>query len=65
GGELATLRESFERVRAGRGQIICLIGEAGLGKSRLLEEARTEWLLHSTPDTWEQSQGSPYESDRP
>jgi predicted ATPase len=63
--ELAHLRDAFAKVRAGRGQVICLIGEAGLGKSRLLEEARAEWLQHSAPDTWEQSQASPYESDRP
>jgi predicted ATPase len=42
-----------------------LIGVAGLGKSRLLEEARTAWLQHHPPETWEQSQGSPFESSRP
>jgi class 3 adenylate cyclase len=63
--ELGLLLDGLERVRAGRGQIVCLIGAAGLGKSRLLEEARAAWIRHSPPDTWEQSQGSPYDSSRP
>ena len=63
--EFARLEDALRQVREGRGQIVCMIGEAGLGKTRLLEEARNEWLRHSTPDTWEQSQGSPYDSARP
>jgi class 3 adenylate cyclase len=63
--EFEILKEALAKVRAGRGQIISLIGAAGLGKSRLLEEARAEWLRDNPPDTWEQSQGSPYDSDRP
>ena len=38
--ELATITESIERLARGRGGILSIIGEAGLGKSRLLEEAR-------------------------
>lgn len=36
--ELARLQETFEVVRAGQGRVACLIGDAGLGKSRLLAE---------------------------
>jgi predicted ATPase/class 3 adenylate cyclase len=39
--ELGLIRNSLERVKEGRGQILCIIGEAGLGKSRLVHEFKT------------------------
>jgi predicted ATPase/class 3 adenylate cyclase len=39
--ELATLLERFARARNGRGQIALIVGEAGVGKSRLLHELRS------------------------
>ena len=36
--ELGSLRQCFENVRSGSGQVIGLMGEAGIGKSRLLFE---------------------------
>jgi class 3 adenylate cyclase/tetratricopeptide (TPR) repeat protein len=38
--ELELLRDSFERSKAGRGQAVSIMGEAGVGKSRLLYEFR-------------------------
>jgi adenylate cyclase len=38
--ELGQLREAFERMQAGRAQLVVIAGEAGSGKSRLLDE----WL---------------------
>jgi class 3 adenylate cyclase/tetratricopeptide (TPR) repeat protein len=38
--ELALLVEAFESARGGQGQVVFLVGEAGLGKSRLLYELR-------------------------
>ncbi len=38
--ELDTLKEAFERARSGSGQVIGVVGEAGVGKSRLLLELR-------------------------
>jgi class 3 adenylate cyclase/tetratricopeptide (TPR) repeat protein len=46
--EMTTLRRAVNKLRQGRGQIVCLIGEAGLGKSRLLEELRLDWLAALT-----------------
>jgi ABC-type transport system substrate-binding protein/class 3 adenylate cyclase len=38
--ELALFTESFQAVTEGRGRIVALVGEAGLGKSRLVAEGR-------------------------
>lgn len=38
--ELAALEECWAQAEAGQGQVVGLIGEAGVGKSRLLEEFR-------------------------
>jgi class 3 adenylate cyclase len=38
GAELARLAEAWERAAAGRGDAICLLGEPGIGKSRLAYE---------------------------
>ena len=40
GRELELLQDSFERARAGHGQAVSIVAEAGLGKSRLLYEFR-------------------------
>jgi len=39
--EIAQLRGILDELTAGRGQILLLVGEAGLGKTRLLAELRT------------------------
>ena len=36
--ELETLRQALERAAAGHGQIVAIVGEAGVGKSRLVYE---------------------------
>ena len=36
--ELAALRQAVERAGAGHGQVVAVVGEAGVGKSRLLYE---------------------------
>ncbi|RME98236.1 MAG: hypothetical protein D6768_17820 [Chloroflexi bacterium] len=43
--ELATLQHAFKKFFGGQGSIISVVGEAGLGKSRLIHEART--LFHN------------------
>jgi class 3 adenylate cyclase len=40
--ELAALRQALERAGAGHGKVVAVVGEAGVGKSRLLYE-----LIHS------------------
>ncbi|MDA8136924.1 MAG: AAA family ATPase [Desulfobacteraceae bacterium] len=38
--EMETLKEAFEKVQSGEGQVVGIVGEAGVGKSRLLLEFR-------------------------
>jgi predicted ATPase/class 3 adenylate cyclase len=40
-GELATLRTASQETLAGHGSFLAIVGEAGLGKSRLIAELRT------------------------
>jgi len=48
--EIAILMRRWERARQGDGQLVLIVGEPGLGKSRLIEEFHTR--LVDTPHTW-------------
>jgi class 3 adenylate cyclase/predicted ATPase len=50
GEELEMLSRRWERARIGEGQLARIIGEPGIGKSRLIEEFRNG--LGATPHTW-------------
>ena len=41
--EMEELRGAVEEAQSGGGRIVSLVGEAGLGKSRLVAETRAEW----------------------
>src|SRR5215471_4848151 len=48
--EIAMLMRRWERTRQGEGQLVLIVGEPGLGKSRLIEEFHGR--LRDTPHTW-------------
>src|SRR6202040_3483175 len=48
--EIAMLMRRWERARQGDGQLVLIVGEPGLGKSRLIEEFHA--LLREVPHTW-------------
>jgi class 3 adenylate cyclase/tetratricopeptide (TPR) repeat protein len=48
--EMAMLMRRWERARQGHGQFVLIVGEPGLGKSRLIEEFHGR--LRDTPHTW-------------
>src|SRR5580704_2229709 len=48
--ELALLTRRWSRVLEGEGQFVQVVGEPGIGKSRLIEEFRAK--LAETPHTW-------------
>jgi AAA ATPase domain/Adenylate and Guanylate cyclase catalytic domain len=47
--ELDLLSRRWERARKGEGQLALIVGEPGLGKSRLIEEFRAASARHRTP----------------
>ena len=48
--EIAMLMRRWERARQGEGQLVLIVGEPGLGKSRLIDEFHAR--LRETPHTW-------------
>ena len=63
--ELDMLREVLSDLRVGRGAIVCIMAEAGLGKTRLIRELRAEAEAGSAGIFWSESRGLSYERMRP
>src|SRR5260221_7387924 len=61
--ELRSLLSRWERVREGDGQVVTIIGEAGIGKSRLVHRFREE--LAVTPHTWLECATAPFFQNTP
>jgi class 3 adenylate cyclase/tetratricopeptide (TPR) repeat protein len=63
--ERSRLRSALSRVVSGRGRVVSLVGEAGIGKSRLIEEAVTEaarrgFAIHRT-ECRSEGRGAPFQ----
>ena len=61
--EVALLAERWERAAGGRGQVVLVVAEAGVGKSRVAYEFRRR--LGATPHTWLECAGTPYTAGTP
>ncbi|HUS14082.1 MAG TPA: adenylate/guanylate cyclase domain-containing protein, partial [Chloroflexia bacterium] len=63
--EMATLSEALRRVQGGSGQVVTVMGEAGLGKSRLKAELRATLPTMDGPVTWWEGQSLSYDAATP
>lgn len=67
--ELETLVNALKKLETGASGIVCLIGEAGLGKSRLIREAAAtvggQNINEQSPVAWHETAALSYESARP
>jgi class 3 adenylate cyclase len=61
--ELRLLMNRWERVCEGQGQVVTIVGEAGIGKSRLLQRFRAE--IGSDPHTWLECATAPFYQNTP
>jgi len=61
--EVALLLDRWELVTEGHGQVVLLGGEAGMGKSRLVQVLREE--LTEDPQSWLELRCSPYYENNP
>ncbi|MBV8054824.1 MAG: AAA family ATPase [Deltaproteobacteria bacterium] len=61
--ELRSLMTRWERSREGEGQVALIIGEAGIGKSRLLQ--RFHELIPDAPQAWLEAAAGPFFQNTP
>lgn len=61
--EMQLLWNRWERATGGEGQVVFIVGEAGIGKSRLVRQFRER--LAGTPHTWNECSGASYFQNTP
>ena len=57
------LMNRWTRAQKGKGQLVMITGEAGIGKSRILQQFKED--LGGIPHTWIEGESSQYEQDTP
>jgi class 3 adenylate cyclase len=61
--ELRLLTNRWQRLLEGEGQVVAVIGEAGIGKSRLVQQFRQQ--ITTTPHTWIEAAAAPIYQNTP
>ena len=61
--DLHLLLSRWERAREGQGQLVLVMGEPGIGKSRLVEEFRTQ--IRDEPHLWIEGAGEQFSQSTP
>ncbi|HKF28408.1 MAG TPA: AAA family ATPase, partial [Candidatus Binataceae bacterium] len=61
--DLDLLLSRWERARAGQGQLVVVMGEPGIGKSRLVEEFRAQ--IRAEPHLWIEGAGEQFSQSTP
>ncbi len=61
--ERQLLMERWEQAQDGDGQLVLIVGEPGIGKSRLVQQFKAD--LNGVPHSWVETAGSPYHADSP
>lgn len=63
--EISLMRKAVARLLDGQGQIICLIGQAGLGKSRLVQELNFHIRDSQFEISWYEAESLSFETSQP
>jgi class 3 adenylate cyclase len=63
--QLRELEQLFQIVKAGQGRVACIIGEPGMGKSRLVAELRTRLDGQEDPPRWVEGRCLSYGENMP
>jgi class 3 adenylate cyclase/tetratricopeptide (TPR) repeat protein len=61
--ELHLLKSRWQRVLDGEGQVVLISGEAGIGKSRLVQQFRRQ--IEETPHAWIEAAAAPFYQNTP
>jgi class 3 adenylate cyclase/tetratricopeptide (TPR) repeat protein len=61
--ELGMLTKRWQRVTEGEGQVVLIVGEAGIGKSRLVQQFRQD--LAGAAHTWIEAAAAPFYQNTP